>query len=550
MLAAAVAYGPPVDYEVTLAGNFGEPRQGHFHGGIDVKTGGVKGKAVYSIADGYVSRLTTGLYGFGNAVYVTHPDGNTSVYCHLEKFIPRLARLVRESGGDARTAVRDVRLGPADCPVAQGELIAVSGNSGASKAPHLHLEIHDTRTGRLKDPLDFLKAYVRDTVPPQAFGVMACPVSGRGLFNGKTWRQSFGLSARSTDRRFTAWGQVRFALWANDYSGTAYNSLGVREVTLTVDGSVAFHSDIGRGMPAHCQRQIGLYADCEHYRKYRTWYMKSFCLPGSPLSCLYDGKDGGTVRFDEERDYRVEYTLTDAYGNVSSYAFTVRGQRAAIKDVPQREDSLMTARADRITSCVMPGAQLVLPAWCLAEDTRLCPTAKSAKRHDTDGQRHILSPQYSFAREALWLPMPAELNIAVEENVDDTTKLYISRAGDPDVFMGGTYVGGYVTTYIRDIGARYTLEYDDTPPDIAPLAVGRGRAADEYRFRVTDSGSGVSSCDAYIDGISVPVERTGKTVSCRLRDGALRKTGGARRLRIAATDNRDNTSEYETDIIY
>lgn len=62
-LAAQVTFSSPVHYEVTLAGNFGEPRPNHFHGGIDVKTGQVEGKAMLSIGDGYVSQVTIGMYG-------------------------------------------------------------------------------------------------------------------------------------------------------------------------------------------------------------------------------------------------------------------------------------------------------------------------------------------------------------------------------------------------------------------------------------------------------------------------------------------------------
>ena len=46
------SYVSPVDYEIVLAGNFGEPRPWHFHGGIDIKTGNQEGKQIFSIADG------------------------------------------------------------------------------------------------------------------------------------------------------------------------------------------------------------------------------------------------------------------------------------------------------------------------------------------------------------------------------------------------------------------------------------------------------------------------------------------------------------------
>ena len=57
-------YSSPVNYPITLAGNFGEPRPNHFHGGVDIKTDGVEGKPVFSIGDGYVSQVSIGVYGF------------------------------------------------------------------------------------------------------------------------------------------------------------------------------------------------------------------------------------------------------------------------------------------------------------------------------------------------------------------------------------------------------------------------------------------------------------------------------------------------------
>ena len=78
-----VEYQSPVDYDITLAGNFGEPRPWHFHGGLDIKTNNEEGKQVFAIADGNVTRLTVNKFGFGNAIYVSHPDGHTSIYCHL-----------------------------------------------------------------------------------------------------------------------------------------------------------------------------------------------------------------------------------------------------------------------------------------------------------------------------------------------------------------------------------------------------------------------------------------------------------------------------------
>ena len=52
-----VTFVPPFDFPLTLSGNFGEIRSNHFHGGLDFKTGGVIGKPVRALADGYISRI-------------------------------------------------------------------------------------------------------------------------------------------------------------------------------------------------------------------------------------------------------------------------------------------------------------------------------------------------------------------------------------------------------------------------------------------------------------------------------------------------------------
>ena len=162
-LAAQVTFSSPVHYEVTLAGNFGEPRPNHFHGGIDVKTGQVEGKAMLSIGDGYVSQVTVGMYGFGNAVYVRHPQGYTSVYCHLKAFSPRIKAVLRRHQYLSRQSTGCFRFKPYEVPVAQGDIIAQSGNTGASQAPHLHLELLDNRTWAKHDALQYIPGLVKDT---------------------------------------------------------------------------------------------------------------------------------------------------------------------------------------------------------------------------------------------------------------------------------------------------------------------------------------------------------------------------------------------------
>ena len=337
-----ITYTSPVDYDIVLAGNFGEPRPFHFHGGIDVKTENREGKLIYSIADGYVSRITINMYGFGNAIYVAHPDGNTSVYCHLKRFDDKYEALFQRTGKDTLSLVFPEN----KFPVKAGDLIAISGNTGHSTGPHLHLELHDTRTWAMRDPLDKLAPVISDTVAPQAHSFMAYPMDGEGVFNGGFSKQTFGFGAPDIklqtsnfklQRTFTAWGRVGFALWADDYSEKTYNHYGIRQTRLLVDGCEVFRSVV-YSIPVSCQPEVNHWGDYDHWRRTHIWYMKSFRERGVRLPVLHTNFDQGVVCFDQERLYELTYILTDYYGNESRYTFHVRDERfPGIKARPRRQ---------------------------------------------------------------------------------------------------------------------------------------------------------------------------------------------------------------------
>ena len=351
-------YVSPVDYAITLAGNFGEPRPWHFHGGIDIKTDNVEGKQIFSIADGYVSRLTVNYFGFGNAIYVSHPDGHTSVYCHLQRFADKYEALLQRTGRDTL----EMCFPSTRFPVKAGDLIAISGNTGHSTGPHLHLEIHDTETWVMRDPLEFLGQLVADTVAPQAHSFMAIPMSDEGVFNGGVDKQTFGFgqsadkvqhSEITLDRDFTAWGRVGFALWADDYSEFTHNHYGIRHTQLLVDGREVFRADVD-SIPVSCQPEVNTWGDYDHWRQNRTWYMKSYREEGMRLPILHTGFDRGIVTFDEQRPYHLTYILRDYQNNTALYHFTVRG-------VPDRRVKAPRSLPNRLPNDCQPWQQCFWP---------------------------------------------------------------------------------------------------------------------------------------------------------------------------------------------
>lgn len=539
LLLSALTFGSPVNYPISLAGNFGEPRPNHFHGGIDVRTGMVEGKPVFSVAEGYVSRVTVGLDGFGNAVYVRHPGGITTVYCHLKKFTPQLATIVRKWQYQHQTWFADVKLRPTDYPVARGQLIALSGNTGASKAPHLHLEFHETKTWSMLDPLDYLKDFVTDTTKPIAHSFMAYPQKGEGVFCGSGRKQSYGFTSPILTRKFTAWGKVGFGIWANDYMEGSFGILGVRRTSLTVDGETVFESDVD-SIPDKCNRMVNSWGDYEHYCRTHVWYMKSFIEPGNTLPIITAGNTNrGIVDFNEERDYHLVYKITDIYGNSREYSFTVQGIRQDIPAAPPA--SLMnTLRYDRLNVFQRPGVSLKIVPGLLPDNVALSPKVWS------DGE--ALSDEWSFYGQSYPLFGWAQISLRLKRAVKDHAKLYIVSHYGVDRYMGGTYKDGWVTGRIRELGARYEIAYDDEPPVIAAFNASNGR----LRVYAYDKKSGLGSLKGYVDGRFVLFEYNEKanTYSCDLRETPIKRNGGHRQLRIVATDRRGNKAEFSSQVEY
>lgn len=543
LLTASLVFSSPVHYPISLAGNYAEPRPNHFHGGIDIKTGQAEGKPLFSVADGYVAAVSMGICGYGNALYICHTNGTTSQYCHLKAFAPRIAAMARAWLYKHRQNGGMVKFRPTDLPISRGDLVAISGNTGSSQAPHLHLEIHDTRSWDMLDPLDFLGSYVADHLAPMAHGFMVYPQEGEGTFCNGADKQSFGFAGHNLTRRFYAWGKVGFALWANDYSEVTYNRLGVRKVEFFVDGKLQFSSETTR-IPSTENMQVNAWGDYEHYMRYGVWYMRSFLRPGVTLPIFQTNENRGIIDFNQERDYNMKYVLTDYKGNKSVYTFVVTARKTAFHK-RALSHPLFTLYWNRPNVFNYLGMSLSVGRGYLADNVVLRPVVKHVEGGLSDEYRlmPISTPMFHYGRIAIRLK---------NKNVSNPRQLYIEGNNGISHYCDGIYQNGYVVGKARDLGATYCVKRDAEAPRLNAVNIEGWGTRKEIKMGIIDNESGVRKFAGYVDGKFIVFEEVPKSpwYRCDLSLMPIHKTGKIHIFRFVAEDNCGNKREFKTQFKY
>lgn len=535
--ADSIAWQQPLDVPLALSASFGELRPNHFHAGLDMKTEQRCGLPVRSVQDGYVSRISVAQFGYGNCLYVTHPaSGYTTVYAHLDEFNDTITAWVQQYQYANKTFQLDVNLPDSVLQVKQGDLIALSGNTGSSGGPHLHFEVRETESENPIEPQQFYPAI--DHVRPRFQKVALRPMDSTGLVfdqcvfkSYKTWQQTVGNYAAPT---IEAWGKVGLEFMAFDYMDGQNNYYGLKSLQVLVDSVLYFNYRIDK-FSFDYDKAINAFIDYEQWVKNRDVWMCAYLPQYQPMS-LFSALGDGCLNIQEERDYHVEAIATDYAGNRSVLRFVIKGKKGTMPVLCRPVGELF--RVQSLNYFQQDSVQVMLPAWSIYNDMhfRYVATFDSAVNTTVHSVHYNTVPLHKAGQ--LVIPIDAD----TLQNKQQYYLAYKSTYGSWG-YVRASYNNGCMEAKMSKLGD-YAVLVDTVAPTVTMLSKGRYKVS----LRVKDAQSGIASCHVYIDDEWVLCTMDAKN-RVTYRYDANRIKPGKHTMRVEVTDACGNKTTYQTAVV-
>lgn len=311
-----------------LAGSMGELRASHFHAGIDIKTGGQIGEPVHATKRGYITRIKISTSGYGNALYMLHPDGNTSVYAHLNEFEKNIQEYVREEQYKQKTFEIELFPKPYQFAFKKQEIIATSGNTGGSMGPHLHFEIRDPQQ-RVLNPLHYGFPEITDNIPPIVQGLTLRPMNISSKVSNQYKRTNIPLQRNgynyTAQDTISAIGEIGLELLAHDKLNGSANKCGISDIDVLVNNEQHYKQIIDV-MSFALQRNILVHYPYDVKKSKGGTYHKLYVDDGNSLK-FYEVKNGnGALTISEGEIYNVKIQMYDSYENKSELNLIIKGE--------------------------------------------------------------------------------------------------------------------------------------------------------------------------------------------------------------------------------
>lgn len=517
-----------------LSGNFGELRNNHFHTGIDIKTNQKEGYRVYAVGDGYVSRVNVSPRGYGNALYIDHPNGYTSVYAHLQGFNAEIEDFVKNYQYENKESVIEAYPAPGQLKITKGDIIALSGNSGGSGGPHLHFEIRDTKTEEPVNP--FLFGFdIPDTRAPLINGLYIYPIDGDVV--GKKTRHQLP-SGLTFNVPVYASGKVGIGIKTYDKQNGAENLNGIYKIDLFVEEEPVY-SYTNERLNFDTSRAINSLTDYVDWTQHRGWVYKLFRSEGDPLEMYSNLKNDGYIDLEEGKEYAIRLEVSDYAGNKTTANFKLKGKAAPLPTAADPE--IVYLMWNEPNQVEFTGFRAELEPGTIYENVELDYKKTSSGKHHFQSWE---TPVHKFYTISI---SPGGLSEAQLEKAI-ILREYKYRGGWRKEYLPADYQDGMLTAKVRGFGV-FSPAADLTKPSLNPVNIKENStftgANAKIRFTISDSETGIAGFDAFIDGSWVPAYYDQKTRSLSIdlnREGIGK---GKHLLELKVWDEKNNTAEFK-----
>lgn len=445
-------YIAPVDIPIAVTGTFSEYRRSHFHTGLDIGTNKQKGLNIYSVNDGWISRIKVSTTGYGKVLYIKHPDGNTSVYAHLDKFSPKIQQYIKQKQYQAKQYEVDIYPKTNELLISKGQVIGFSGNTGSSFGPHLHFEIRDSNNVPM-NPL-MLPMDVPDSVAPIISNFFAYHYKGEEASSQKLELTETGYNEYRAST-IKALGEVSLGIEMHDRSNLSYNINGVYWVRIFQNGQTKLDYKFDK-IKFNDSQYLNLLIDYPVYRLENQRIQRLKLHPENKGS-IFNSELNGILKIEKDSIYDVEVWVEDFHKNRSLIRLEIIGDEQEINVENTTEEVTGNLLTPSESLKLKYGSkEIFFPKGTFYSDVRL----KINQNGDTlfiDQDRFPVVNQYEVRYELSDL------------NSDWSNRSYIARLNrnNEAEFVSAKKVNANLIAKLKQLGT-YFLSRDSIPPIIKP----------------------------------------------------------------------------------